>query len=305
MKDDTKKIKEANREEIPLPKWEKLSEKLKCQKCKYSGNGVVYKYILTCECKKNPKRLSQCSKRFGLIKFAIYILTCIPIVKIFSIALKITENFFLSATIMLCFAFVFDLVILTLESLGKNFFEYLEKARRKEYEKEIKKIEQIKEEEIKIKEEKLAAEERKEEDVKNAIFQYEKFEKMKENKIIKKIFQKEFKEVLTQMEGVCEVITPESFSSEQLRYLFKMYLPEVFIVCEDFIIKYESETLSEEDKKIQEIKNLLRKIADNLGEIRQKIIEKDNLDLWVRIVALNESFKVKKDVDNQKEDAEC
>lgn len=307
MKEDAKNIREPNKAGMPqVPKWEKLRRKLKCQKCKYSGNGVVYKYILTCECNKNPKRLSQCSKRFGLIKLAIYILTCIPIVKIFSIAFQKTENFFLSATIMLCFACLFDLVMLTLEALGKNFFDYLEKARRKEYEKEMKKIEEIKEEGIRIKEEKHAAEERKAEDIKNANLQYKKFEKLNDNKIIEKLFQKEFKDVLTQMESLCEVITPESFSSDQLRYLFKMYLPEVLTVCEDFIVKYESETLSEEDKKIQEIKNLLIKIADNLGEIRQKIIDKDNLELWIRIVALNESFKVKKDAENKEEEnAEC
>ena len=64
MKEDAKNIREPNKAGMPqVPKWEKLRRKLKCQKCKYSGNGVVYKYILLSIYHRNNK-IPRCRRYF-------------------------------------------------------------------------------------------------------------------------------------------------------------------------------------------------------------------------------------------------
>lgn len=281
-------------ETLEKVKWIPLREKLGCSDCKktcyYKGSYHSSSPNSIIEC-----QINKITKKFIFLKDWV---SAIPIFFLFGkVFYMLPEGyFFLSISISLAILFAYDMIIIGIEKLVMRFFETLEKKRRSKYERELKRKKLFEEQEKQKKEYEEAKEKLYFKEVEMARKMYQELNELDDARAIKEQFFEKYQEMLKSLKEICDDLTPEEFFNTTVKNLFKIYLPELLRICQDFVIKYDKGILSSEEMVLFE--KLLKTSKERFVKVRKVMWEQEKVDLYINMSALIETFSTS----NERED---
>lgn len=273
--------------EIPeKPIWLTLEEKLKCGECK----------VESCEYKRlygpNLSMALDCPKKALVLNILINWVSAIPVFFVFKRIFTLTsEKFFLSLLSSLIILFLYDMFFVIVESLLRGFSRFLEIRRKKDYNKKVEIIEEMKEQKQKEQEKEQEKEKLRFRDVENAFTIYKEFEELEDSRAVKEKFKKPYSQMLSTLKELCDDLNPEHFANPIVKNLFKIYLPEVLEICKNFVLQYQKNLLT--PKEFAMFRKLLRTASDKFVKVKQTMWQKETTNLYINMSALDEALSTR------------
>lgn len=261
------------------PKFEWLDEKYKCDECMFRRKG---------KCSKPISIACDCRKRFGIFILIANILAIGIIYLVFSKALYTSKSLMVSILLTAIAMCIMDFIFIGGRKLIRRVFSKIEKKRYQSYQQQVNNIE-------KMKQEKQKKEQVKSTDVNLAKQLIQKFYDMRKTENIKKNLNpfktKKFREFLKILLEVDKILLAESFDYNEVKYFFKINLPEFFNICENYAQHYTEDNLTQKER--ESFDRLLESFILKSKEIQEILNGKKNLNLEVRMQALNSSMNPK------------
>ncbi len=275
-------------EQVKIPEepvWQTLREKLDCEDCENSScsHRGYFGHSL--------HMLMDCPKKAVPINFFLNYVSAIPIFFLFRKIFSLTSGkFFLSLFVSLVVLFFYDMTFVVIEKIIGMFFTNLEKKRLEDYQKKLKKIEEMKNEKEERERQEKERERQRLKDIEDARAIYNRFKKLESSKVIKERFSKPYDEMLVGLKEVCDDLQLEHFSNRVVKNLFKFYLPELLDASEKFVAEYEKELLS--PKELAIFRKLLKTAEENFGTAKRAMQQhqKASNSLYANMLELDEAF---------------
>ena len=275
--------------ELPIPEYVSLNEKLKCESCSNTDCSYCGKSFNTCDPVLDS--IYSCDRIMGIISMAqgslesicfaaLSVFFFLNFVGFWPTMLKLVLTFIGLSIFDICFEFLIKFILNKSEQIRKNKFHT--------------KVKQIEEENKAIRKANLGITEEADAFFNNSIILYNELNSIFDNisskldlesKIEKRVIEK-FKEVLNELKTLNSKLSMDNIENSYITTLYEVHLPKLLEYSKRFLEHFNSTILTSHE--ISEFSNLLEvfrvKIANHAEYLKNKVED----DFLIKMKALNE-----------------